>query len=100
MIPPSLPSISAHHLPLQMYVRSLSSTLFGLSAPSPTFRTKINLAAKYRYVSAHHCGILTSVLRLFSFHGFLHLGNPRKPAKTRKLGNSETYVLFPGNISK
>src|SRR5271168_5148095 len=32
----------------------------------------------------------TSVLMLFSFHGFLHLGNPRKPAKTRKLGNSET----------
>ena len=42
----------------------------------------------------------SSVLKLFSFHGFLHLGNPRKPAKTRKLGNSETYVLFPGNLSK
>jgi len=39
----------------------------------------------------------SSVFKHLSFRGFLHLGNPRKPEKTRKLGNLATYVLFPGN---
>ena len=35
-----------------------------------------------------------SVLWHFSFHGFLHLGNPWKPIKTKKPGNFATHVRF------
>jgi hypothetical protein len=41
---------------------------------------------------------LPSVVCHFSFHGFPHSGNQRKPVKTKKRGNLETYVHFPGNL--
>ena len=37
-------------------------------------------------------------IRHFSFHGFLHLGNPETSYKGRKSGNPATYVPFRGNL--
>ena len=33
------------------------------------------------------------------FQRFLNLGNPWKPPKTRELGNLDTHVPFPGNLT-
>ena len=35
----------------------------------------------------------------FGFQRFLNLGNPWKPVKTRELGNLDTHVPFPGNLT-
>jgi hypothetical protein len=33
------------------------------------------------------------------FQRFLNPGNPWKPVKTQELGNLDTYVPFPGNLT-
>ena len=42
---------------------------------------------------------LASVNMQVGFQRFLNLGNPWKPPKTRELGNLDTHVPFPGNLT-
>jgi len=70
-----------------------------MTTPRDQYRT-LGLDGRVEVLMAVKPALRASVFKHLSFHGFLHLGNPQKPAKTGKLGNLATYVLFHRNSQK